>query len=212
MPKAGETDRWPPSTNGMPDLSNLEANLLNSVLNEFFRGAGPVEIEVKALWKNYIRLIDQILWEYNAARESLQYFIDQTEFSIGHLGYLFRAVAHMETLLNTMRRAIKFARRIRNVERCFKFKKLSVLKDDVGKRIIKIRNDIEHLEDAILNGEITEESATTMKVESDRIELLNNVILYADLANWITELHSLSIQLVDYHPIIIKDESHKNVE
>lgn len=194
MPQAGETDRWPPKINEMPDLSRLEKQVsLNVALNATFRAAGPIDRNARSLWLNYIRLVDQMIWEYEAARNELQEYVDTT-----NLSPLFRAIAHMETLVNTMRRAILFARRMRRHKDSPKIEKLSVLSGSAGDRLVAIRNAIEHLESTILNGEIARGEPTTLLVQSDRIELLEHEIYYVELADWATELHTLAIQLADY--------------
>lgn len=195
MPKAGETDRWPPKTNEMPDLTNLHANIPCVISNFLLQGVGPDDGNVRALWLNYIRLVDQMLWEYNAVRDALQLYIDTPNITFSPL---FRAIAHMETCVNTMRRAILFARRMRNHKDSPKIDKLKVLSSNAGDRLVGIRNAIEHLENLILKGEIAEGDATTLLVQSDRVELLGNEIFYNELADWAIELHALSTQLTDY--------------
>lgn len=196
MPLAGETDRWPPKTNGMPDLSALDGKLvLNLTLNAMFRGAGPVNRHARSLWTNYVRLVDQLVWEYNAARVALQEYIDTPNTT---LSPLFRAIAHMETHINTMRRAILFARRMRGHKESPQIDKLAVLSGDAGDKLVKLRNAVEHLENSILNGELAEGDPTTLLVQSDRVELRGIEISYVDLADWTRQLHSLSDQLVDY--------------
>ena len=92
-----------------------------------------------------------MLWEYNATREALQLYIDTPNNT---LSPLFRAIAHMESCVNTMRRAILFARRMRNHKESPAIDKRKVLSGDAGDRLVGIRNAIEHLENSILNGDI----------------------------------------------------------
>lgn len=196
MPRAGETDRWPPKTNEMPDLSRLDTKLsLNVALNATLRAAGPLDRNARALWLNYVRLVDQLIWEYEAARHALQNFVDTPNNT---LSPLFRAIAHMETLVNTMRRAIFFARRMRRHKDSPKIEKLNVLSGSAGDRLVEIRNAIEHLENKILKGKIAQGEPTTLLVQSDRLELLGHEILYRELADWAVELHDLAIELADY--------------
>jgi len=191
-------DRWPPKRNAMPDLSALDCKLiLGLMLNTVFRRAGPVDRQARALWTNYVRLVDHLVWEYNIARQSLQEYIDTPNNTMSPL---FRCIAHMESCINTMRRAILFARRMRNHKDSPAIDKLAILSGDVGDRLVETRNAIEHLENSILKGDIPEGEPTTLLVQSDRIGLLGNEILYSEFADWITELHKLAENLVDYHP------------
>ncbi len=66
-----------------------------------------------------------------------------------------------------------------------KIESLSVLSDNVARRVIDLRNSIEHLEERILNGKIAEGEPTTLFVKSDSIELTGIEIFYSDLADWI---------------------------
>ena len=196
--EANNYGRWPPKKNEMPDLNGLDGKLvLNQMLNAVFRKAGPKERLARGLWFNYVRLVDQTIWEYNAARESLQKYIDtpNNEFSPS---FLFRTSAHLETCINTIRRAIRFARRMRRHQHSPSISKLPVLSDSVGKRIDGIRNAVEHLEEEILNGKIGEGEPTTLIVKSDSIELANIEIFYSELADWIKELHELAVSMADY--------------
>ncbi len=196
MPRAGETNRWPPKTNEMPNLLRPDTKLsLNVAFNATFRAAGPLNRKARALWINYVRLVDQLIWEYEAARDALQDYVDTPNTT---LSPLFRAIAHMETLVNTMRRAILFARRMRRHKDSPQIEKLNVLSGNAGDRIVEIRNAIEHLENKILEGKITQGEPTTLLVQSDRIELLAHEIFYRELADWAIELHDLAIQLSDY--------------
>ena len=105
--------RWPPKNNDMPNLSHLDGKLiLNQMLNAVLRRAGPSDRSVRALWLNYVRLVDQVLWEYKAAREGLQEYVETPNNMISPL---FRSIAHFETCINTVRRAIQFARRIEGI-------------------------------------------------------------------------------------------------
>lgn len=190
------TGRWPPKQNEMPDLSAFNRKLILGVtLNVFFRRGGPRDYHAQALWKNYIRLADQLVWEYTSAREALQEFVDTPPNT---LSPLFRCIAHMETCINTMRRAILYARRMRRHQASPQIDKLKVLSGDAGDRLIDLRNAIEHLESSILKGEISQGEPTTLMVQSDRVELANITIYYSELSEWAIELHSLAEELVDY--------------
>jgi hypothetical protein len=188
--------RWPPKNNEMPDLSALDGKLiLNQALNTMFRRAGPSDRLAKALWLNYVRLVDQTLWEYKAARESLQEYVETPNNVISPL---FRTIAHLEACINTTWRAIRFARRMRRNKNSPRIDKLPVLSDTVASQIDKLRNAIEHLENKILNGAIAEGEPTTLIAKSDGIELAGIEIFYLELANWIKELHSLAESIIDY--------------
>lgn len=188
---------WPPEKNEMPDLSGLNDKLtLGLILNAFFRGAGPRDSNARALWTNYIRLVDQMIREYNSAHDSLQEYIDTPN---NVMGPLFKCIGHMENYINSMRRAIRFARKMRRNPSRLVVGRLAVLNDNNGGKVINLRNAIEHLDKAILNDEIAEGQSHTLLVNSDSISLAGIEIPYIELAKWIRELHTLAKNLIDFH-------------
>jgi hypothetical protein len=195
MTDIDKTHSYPPTQNEMPDLSALDNKLtLNRTLNGWFRQAGLEDHQAKALWINYIRLVDQLVWEYNVARQSLQKYVDKPNDLIS----LYRCTAHMETCINTIRRAILFARRMRKHRNSPNIYKLTILSDSEGKRLIDMRNAIEHLEGYIREGKIVEGQPFFLLMQNDRVELLGEEIYYSELANWIKQLHTLANELADY--------------
>jgi hypothetical protein len=189
-------EHWSPTRCDMPDLSSLNGKkILGLILNLLFRGGGPKNNLAKALVNNYIRLVDQILWEYNAARDSLELYVSTPNEVISPL---FKCIGHMESCIRTINRAINFARKIRHHQESPDVEKLNVLSGRVGNRIEDMRNAIEHLECDILAGKMEEGGANTLIVRNDRIELFDKCISYSELAKWIEELHDLASKLKDY--------------
>jgi hypothetical protein len=76
--------------------------------------------------------------------------------------------------------------------------KLTILSDSEGKRLIDMRNAIEHLEGYIREGKIVEGQPFFLLMQNDRVELLGEEIYYSELANWIKQLHTLANELADY--------------
>lgn len=188
---------WPPKKNEIPDLSGLNDKLtLGLILNAFFRSAGPRDPNTRALWMNYIRLVDQMIREYNSAHDSLQEYVDTPN---NVMSPLFQCIGHMENCINSMRRAILFARRMRKRPRSPVVGRFTVLNDNNGGKVINLRNAIEHLDNAILNDEIAKGQSHTLLVNSDSISLAGIEIPYIELAEWIRELHTIAKNLIDFH-------------
>ena len=193
---AEKAGRWPPKSCEMPDLSNLtDKNTLGVLLGLFFRKAGPSDYQAKALWVNYIRLVDQVVREYKAAREALQLYVNTPN---NVMLPLFQCIGHFESCISLMKRAIVFARRMRRHRGGPQIGKHDVLAS-AGEKIINFRNAIEHLDDDILKGNVPIGSPIALMVKSDSIELTGNEIYFTDLAKWIQELHKLATDLVNYN-------------
>ena len=192
----GKKDSWFPTQCGMPDLSALhEANLLGLILNVAFCGGGPRDPTAKVLVANYVRLVDQTLWAYNSARESIQRFVSTPNNVIGPL---FRAASQLETCINTLDRAIRFAQKIRRRQHAPQVGKPRVLSDPVSKRVRDLRSALEHLEGEILRHEIASGDASILVARNDEIKLGGMQITYGELAGWIRELHTLAQGLTCY--------------
>lgn len=184
---------FPPKRCKMPDLSNLfDKNILNLILNIFFRGGGPKDHKVKALWINYIRVVDHLIREYKYAHASLKLYVTTPNNVISPL---FICIGHLESCIGLMKRAIYFARKIR---RGMKIGKYSVLSSAIGDRITNLRNAIEHLDDYIIKSKISQGSPIALIVKKNSIELAGNEIYFSELAEWIKELHEIAEKLVNY--------------
>jgi len=113
---------------------------------------------------------------------------------------LFKASGHLETCIGAVWRAINFARRMRNDKNSPIIpKRLPVLSKTVEKLISNIRNTIQHAEDKIKKNQMVEGGAIFLVVKSAALEIAGTEITYADLSNWIKELHCLASSLADYH-------------
>jgi len=179
----------------MPDISDLtDINTLGLMLNVIFRKAGPTDYQARALWTNYVRLVDQVVREYNAARKELQLYVNTPN---NVMSPLFVCTGHFESCITTMKRAIVFARRMRRHKNGPQIGKYEVLASS-GKKIVDLRDAIEHLDEDILKGNIPQGSSILLKVNSDSLELAGNEIFFSDLAKWIRELHKIASELIDY--------------
>jgi hypothetical protein len=182
----------------MPDLSKLNDEFtLALMLNRFFRGGGPKNHISYALVANFIRLADQTLQEYKAARTALLEYIHRPNNNV--ISPFFRATGHCEICLSLLDRSLNFVERIRRDRNTLQIpKNLSVLSGTVMTRIRKFRNVIEHLYDDILDRKIHKGDPIALLVNSDSIELLGEKIYFKEIALWIQELNSLASTLAIY--------------
>ena len=195
---------WPPRSCDMPEIKDVCAfRTLGHMLNVFFRAGGPKRKKSSALVKNYIRIVDHLIIEYKYARAALLKFVNTPN---NVLGPLLVATGHLETIISSLKRAIRFLecikrdRHIPTIE-----KNLSVLSSDTKKRVTSLRNAIQHLDERLIKGEHGDGEANALLVKSDGIELFNTEIKYTEIANWIRELDKVSSQLATY-----KEENVKN--
>ena len=188
-------NHWLPQRCEMPDLSHLsDKTILNHTLNIVFRRTGPKDRQARALVTDFIRLVDQIVREYNNARQALIQFVNAPSA----MGLLFLAVGHFEVCITNLRRAIRIGNRIRQYKGAPQVPRLRVLSKGVEARVDDIRHTIEHLEEKMLKGEIGSDESTILRPMSDSIELAGKGISYAELAEWIEALHTMARDLVEF--------------
>lgn len=187
-----------PKRCSLPDLSAVFRRVtLNYTLNAVFSGAGAKDDKARIFVQSYIRLIDKALEEYELSRTNFDVFLsDETNTSFGPL---FRAIGHMENCLYSLARAIRFARAMADHPEMAKHvPSLSVLQKPVRTRIEKIRNSIEHMDERVRNMKIKVGDLSALWLGEDYLELESRRIHYRELANWLTDLQTLSEELAKH--------------
>ena len=112
--------------------------------------------EVLALSNNYVRLVDSAIFEYGAGTYQLKKFWSG-DGGVS-LGAFHQAVSHFEICITNTHRATKLFRRLRRdrqrgqLARTLSDKSLaaSFATDEANKILRDIRNDIHHIDDAVL--------------------------------------------------------------
>ncbi|MCG6892128.1 MAG: hypothetical protein LJE65_00845 [Desulfobacteraceae bacterium] len=179
----------------MPDLSHLDNKLTTSLLlNALSFKAGSANPKARALWTNFVRLMDQMVMEYNRGREALKAYADSADQD---LGSLFRATAHMETCLISLRRAVRFVRRIRLKRDCPHCGDLTVTSDGVVQRLRRFCEALDRTEERVLARDAAE-SAEMLLLSGDGLHASGNEIRYEEIAGWIEEMNTLAVALTAY--------------
>lgn len=187
-----------PKQNLMPELGGAHGkNTLDLILNLVFRKAGPNEKSVRGLWVNYVRIVDQTIYEYHLARECMEEFVT-TDNSV--LSPLFRCSTHLENCIISIRKAINFARSIRRNQDLPHIPKMALLSDSGSKSIVDTRNMLEHLEEKLVKGELEEKSTIMLAPQEKYLSVGSIVITYEQLPSWLTELFKLAEAIKDYKP------------
>jgi len=186
----------PREISDMPDLSGLDSKLrLNLILNVLSLRSDPGNFKARALWTNYIKLVDHLIRDYIDARISLMEAAGEHDTLIGPL---FRASTQVEMCLINLKRAIRFARRFRFKRDCPDCEILSVTSDDVLSRISDFIQAHQALEEHILNREINEDDAIILQFTKEGVEVGEEKITYMELSEWIQELHQLAMRMTEY--------------
>jgi len=192
-------NHWNPKINEMPDLGHLKDKLLlDLMLNIALGGAGPNDLTARALWVNYIRLVDKSVFEYKNARDSLEEYVSTPNEVIYPL---FRCISHLENCIDSVKRAVSFAEKMRRNKESPGINKLSVLSIVTKKKLNYFRNAIEHLEKDVVKNNISEDNPTMLLIRHNSITLAGEKLSYHELSEWIQELYNLAKDLKDYRDI-----------
>lgn len=182
----------------IPELSDLKSQSVLLAVNRFFRGAGPKDWKAWALVLNYVRLVDLAVTEYEIARKAILEFASLNETLL--LDRPIQASGHFETSVTATKRAIDHLKALRSHQRLRDLlpKGITVLSGNVENKVTTMRGAIQHLEEDIKNGKISPSQAIALSPKEHTIELGRCSIRYLDLADWLRELHSLSVKLTSY--------------
>ena len=166
-------------------------------MNKCYRGGGPTDLTVYALWVNFIRLVDVSVREYELARRR----IDGKSPNLPRINV---ATGHFESLLSTLKRAIAHLKALRSHRDApTSLKRLlpgrsKVLSGSVEKRVTGMRDAIQHLDEKVIKGAIHKGEPVCLVPEIQGVRLGNFNISYQELASWIQELHHLAGEVTHY--------------
>ncbi len=181
---------FPPRRSGMPDLSHLYSkNILPLILNITLRAQVGTTHPSLAYTAAYVRLVDKAVREYEFARRSLEEFVAT---SSEHLSPYLRAADHLENCLNSARRAIRYARRIRRDREALQVAKSELPTQDDEDLVAAFRNASEHADEQVATGTLAEGDAMILMLHETHFALGNVEASYGWLAKLLTRLHALS--------------------
>ena len=182
----------------MPDLAELfRKTILTFVLSHVFQGAGAKDDSARVFQITLVRLVDKSLEDYELSRVAFSEYVSRSSNNVW--SPLFRAVGHMENCFSSLERALRLARRLADHEETASaFSNCSVLAPAVRKRISKIRNAMEHIDDRVARQQINQGDLTMLFLGEDAVELQHERIEYLELAAWLRELHDLSTKMATF--------------
>ncbi len=194
-------------TIAIPEIDEYQDGFPAFWRNLYFVGSISQNFEVNALVLSYVRLVEAALIEYRLGASKFKEYWDIR--SIG-LDAVFRSVAHFESCLSSMDRAIKCYQRLRRhkggdpVVLLLNHSVPSFFREKIAKRIRDIRNEIHHLDEHLIQGTFREgqwlalrpygpeaphpsEDGQTVKT-FDRLAIAGRELLFVDLASWLREM------------------------
>ena len=166
----------------IPDLSGLQLPIIaNFSLNMMLRGPGPASRAVRSYLANFVRITDRAVGSYNQARQAVERHVADRQ----RLLPVIDAMSEFEDCLHNTRRSLRFFEKLRahpagpNVERI-----TGKLVDSYGRRLVPVRDAIEHMDERIQKDEAKEGEPVALSITDDSCGLIvgNESISFADLA------------------------------
>jgi hypothetical protein len=186
----------------IPDLSHLLSRSTSFAMQRFFTSGGPQGREAYALVMNFVRLVDLAVSEYESGRLAILQFANSNgDF---RLSSAIRSSAHFEVSIDALKRAINHLKAIRGnatVSQALKDflpRGIRLISGEVEGKVTDIRDAIQHLEERIQKGEIIEGQSFALQPTCDDLQLGSRNLRYIELAEWLTEAHTLSSTLRGY--------------
>ena len=187
----------------IPALSHLSSQSISFVMERFLTDSGPQDRKAYALVMNFVRLVDLAVSEYESGRLAILQLANKRNGNL-RLGPAIRSTAHFEVCIDALKRAINFLKAIRGnatVPQALKDllpRTSSLISGKAEGKVTDMRDAIQHLEERIQKGEIIEGESLALQPTCDDLQLGSRNLRYIELAEWLTEAHTLSSTLRGY--------------
>lgn len=186
----------------MRDLSGLSQLSINFTISCTF---GPIQIDKSAApyIKNYVRILDAALCEYQRARECILLQIDEANrpsekmTQTGRILYIHKFPTHMEFCINSIARIFKLIERLKNNSAAPSIsREKRKLIESISSNLIYTRNAIEHMDERIHDGlsETNAPIAIVITDDGNSIAVDNRTIRFSDLALTLEKLHKIAVE------------------
>lgn len=205
----------------VPEIVEFPKGFPSYWVKTMFIGSVSADYKINALASTYMRLVEAALVEYRLARPQLNAFWN-THDSI-NLSAMHRAIAHFETCLTDMHRAISCFVRLRRrpelpdeLRAILNKEKPEFIAARVSDRLREIRNAIHHLEERVAEGTIAQGESFILTADGietphptepgqtnkafDRLKIGSHEILFSELAGWLTEMARFAEKISTYEP------------
>jgi hypothetical protein len=203
-----------------PDTADDPKKFAHYWLNAFFVHQVSGNHQVLALAHTYVRLVEAALVEF---REGVRYLHDvwETHTSL-QLGSMNRSIAHFESCVSDMYRAVNCFRSLRRhrsrdpLSQAVAADKPGFASDGVARRFNKVRHELHHMEEVLVQGRLKQgepfvlaptgpevphpiEEGQTIKTV-DRLRIGTREILFTELVGWLQEMTVTAIKIADFVP------------
>ena len=193
-----------PSECKMPDLSGLDS-LMNRLIVQALIGEPGLSQKTRLYRRNFVRLVDRALMEYQEARELIFAQIAEMNRSSkemirdGRSIYLFTFPDHIETCINAVRRLYKLLERIKTKKQSPGLpRELRRQVETIEETIVDIRDAIEHMDELIHNSELAA-GKPIMAAGSenwDAVVVSNYELKFEDLAIVLRKMYEIALYLL----------------
>jgi hypothetical protein len=195
----------------MPDLGDLSVPILSHyMLKVTFHGTGTSNNRAhRSYIVLFIRVLDKAIHEYDQSRKELQAYIG----SANKTTLLMKAVSHLETCVNSLRRCLRLFKRMKElrVGDVDERRQLRNYIEAIDKSFEEVRHASEHMDDCIADcagrprrrapgPRVTEGQpiALMFSEAGDRASIAGEEISFSVLASTLRKLHGFAVQLCDY--------------
>ena len=204
----------------LPAITGYSQGFPQYWLKTMFIQSPSNRYQINALSSTYVRLVDAALFEYQSGADKLREFWG-THTSM-NLGAMHRSISHFETCISNMSRATNCFCRLRRdrnqdpLALTINKKKAKFASDSVAKKIHRIRNDIHHFEEMVMDGRIGEGQSFALKPDGpevphpteskqtiktiDRLVIGGNQIKFCEIATGLNEMASFVALIADFLP------------
>jgi len=192
----------------MRDLSNLDSLKKQLIVVLLMPGDAGMGRNDALHLRNYIRLVDKAVYEYEMARADLIEEIEEKEYAAkfpegGQRIFGFAFTDHMENCINATKRLLNIIDRIKGgTNSSLISKQIRRLTESLGKDVASVRHTIEHMDDKIHRGEIKEGKPVMIALSKgrDKITIADQHLDLEQLALLLKKLHEIGVHLLDSAP------------
>lgn len=191
----------------MPDLSDLDSLIKQLLVVLIGFGDKGLSRKVGLHRRNFIRLVDKALYEYEKAREDLLAEIEEekkaTEPAAGRNIYGFAFIDHLENCINATKRLLQIVERLKSEKTdTLVPRQTRRLIEGIGKDVANLRHVIEHIDEKIHNDEIEDDEPVMLSLsrEGDKVSVAGNHLELSQLALVLRKLHRIGVSLIDLSP------------
>ena len=204
----------------LPDLPDPGATTSNYWVRYYFVGSPSQDRQINALANTYMRLVEAATVEYKLGAEALRLvWSDHSSFGVRAM---HRSISHFETCVSSMHRAIATFRRLRNhpsrdpLSAYLTDPKPAFISDAIAFRVRNVRDAVHHLEEQVVNGEVTDGQPIALKPEGkevphpidtgqtvktfDRLAIGAHELTFSELATWLSQMETVAARIAQFDP------------